>query len=68
MCSLRLSLSHFAPLLRTKLVSIASSGPPLPPGILIDEEISPFYNPNHFYPAKPGETLNDGYQTLVKFG
>ncbi|PYI29933.1 kinase-like protein [Aspergillus indologenus CBS 114.80] len=68
MSSSRLPLSHFAPLLRKKLFSIASSGPPLPPGILIDEEISPFYNSNHFYPAKPGETLNDRYQTLVKVG
>jgi hypothetical protein len=31
-----------------------SSGPPLPPGILVDEEISPVYDSKYFYPAKPG--------------
>ncbi|KAJ6111484.1 kinase-like domain-containing protein [Penicillium sp. IBT 18751x] len=41
-------------------------GPPLPPGILIDEEISPVYNSKYFYPVKPGEVLADHYQTLVK--
>ncbi|KKK26544.1 hypothetical protein ARAM_002951 [Aspergillus rambellii] len=45
-----------------------SPGPPLPPGILVDEEISPVYNPKYFYPAKPGEVLADRYQTLVKVG
>ncbi|PIG79102.1 protein kinase domain protein [Aspergillus arachidicola] len=45
-----------------------SPGPPLPPGILIDEEISPVYNSKYFYPAKPGEVLANRYQTLVKVG
>ncbi|KAH3544134.1 hypothetical protein KXW20_009012, partial [Aspergillus fumigatus] len=44
------------------------SGPPLPPGILVDEEISPLYDSKYFYPAKPGEVLADRYQTLVKVG
>ncbi|KAH3274350.1 hypothetical protein KXV19_007347 [Aspergillus fumigatus] len=43
-------------------------GPPLPPGILVDEEISPLYDSKYFYPAKPGEVLADRYQTLVKVG
>ncbi|KMK60538.1 protein kinase, putative [Aspergillus fumigatus Z5] len=43
-------------------------GPPLPPGILVDEEISPVYDSKYFYPAKPGEVLADRYQTLVKVG
>ncbi|KAJ5852777.1 uncharacterized protein N7529_012162 [Penicillium soppii] len=43
-------------------------GPPLPPGILVDEEISPVYNSKYFYPAKPGEILASRYQTLVKVG
>jgi hypothetical protein len=42
--------------------------PCLPPGILVDEEISPVYNSKHFYPAKPGEVFADRYQTLVKVG
>lgn len=37
------------------------SGPPLPPDILVDEEISPVYDSKHFYPAKPGEVLADRY-------
>ncbi|KAI3005997.1 hypothetical protein CBS147346_4024 [Aspergillus niger] len=45
-----------------------SAGPPLPPGILVDEEISPVYDSKYFYPAKPGEVLGDRYQTLVKVG
>ncbi|KAF4227638.1 hypothetical protein CNMCM6805_002775 [Aspergillus fumigatiaffinis] len=43
-------------------------GPPLPPSILVDEEISPVYDFKYFYPAKPGEVLADRYQTLVKVG
>ncbi|KAB8254356.1 kinase-like domain-containing protein [Aspergillus pseudonomiae] len=45
-----------------------SPGPPLPPDILVDEEISPVYNSKYFYPAKPGEVLASRYQTLVKVG
>ena len=45
-----------------------SPGPPLPPGILVDEEISPVYDSKYFYPVKPGEVLADRYQTLVKVG
>ncbi|GAB1194129.1 hypothetical protein APSETT444_003370 [Aspergillus pseudonomiae] len=45
-----------------------SPGPPLPLGILVDEEISPVYNSKYFYPAKPGEVLASRYQTLVKVG
>ncbi|KAJ5667820.1 protein kinase domain protein [Penicillium maclennaniae] len=45
-----------------------SPGPPLPPGILVDEEISPVYNSKYFYPVKPGEVLADRYQNLVKVG
>lgn len=42
------------------------SRPPLPPDILVDEEISPVYDSKHFYPAKPGEVLTNHYQILVK--
>ncbi|GES62986.1 kinase-like protein [Aspergillus terreus] len=55
-------------LLRKRPLRIPSQGPPLPPGKLIDEEISPLYNSQYFYPAKPGEVLGDRYQTLVKVG
>jgi hypothetical protein len=55
-------------LLRKKPLPIPSPGPPLPPGTLIDEEISRLYNSKNFYPAKPGEVLGDRYQTLVKVG
>lgn len=37
------------------------SGPPLPPDILVDEEISLVYDSKHFYPVKPGEVLTDRY-------
>ena len=45
-----------------------STGVPLSPTILIDEELSPVYNSKYFYPAKPGEILAGRYQTLVKAG
>ncbi|PLN81869.1 kinase-like domain-containing protein [Aspergillus taichungensis] len=45
-----------------------SSGAPLSPTILVDEEISPVYDSKYFYPVKPGELLADRYQTLVKVG
>ncbi|KAJ5950662.1 uncharacterized protein N7479_009075 [Penicillium vulpinum] len=61
--------SRFSALLRKKPFPIPSPGSPLPPGILIDEEISPVYDSKwYFYPAKPGEVLADRYQTLVKVG
>ncbi|KAJ5609130.1 hypothetical protein N7528_009697 [Penicillium herquei] len=59
---------RFSALLRKKPFPIPSPGPPLSPDILIDEEISPVYNSNHFYPAKPGEVLADRYETLIKVG
>ncbi|RAH72489.1 kinase domain protein [Aspergillus aculeatinus CBS 121060] len=68
MSSLRLSLPRFSPFLRKRPFSIPSHGPPLPPGILVDEEISPFYNSKCFYPAKPGEVLADRYHIVVKVG
>ncbi|GKZ22693.1 hypothetical protein AbraCBS73388_008862 [Aspergillus brasiliensis] len=32
----------------------------------VDEELSPSYNPKHYYSAKPGEVLANNYQLLVK--
>lgn len=37
------------------------SGPPLPPDILVDEEILLVYDSKHFYPVKPGEVLTNHY-------
>ncbi|OBT44936.1 hypothetical protein VE00_04746 [Pseudogymnoascus sp. WSF 3629] len=65
---MRPSIPRFSALLRKKPFSIPSPGPPLPPGIFVDEEISPVYDSKYFYPAKPGEVLADRYQTLVKVG
>ncbi|KAL4948432.1 kinase-like domain-containing protein [Aspergillus filifer] len=67
----RLSVSS---LLRKKPFRSPSGSPfPRPPslapnnGILVDEEISPFYDSKLFYPARPGEVLGR-YQILVKVG
>ncbi|KAB8202462.1 kinase-like domain-containing protein [Aspergillus parasiticus] len=68
MNTIRPSIPRFSALLRNKPFPMSSPGPPLPPGILIDEEISPVYNSKYFYPAKPGEVLANRYQTLVKVG
>ncbi|KAK2745268.1 hypothetical protein FQN57_003963 [Myotisia sp. PD_48] len=35
---------------------------------LVEEELSPYYDPNHFYPAKLGEVLNGRYQLATKVG
>ncbi|KAF7165338.1 hypothetical protein CNMCM5623_009543 [Aspergillus felis] len=64
----RPSIPRLSALLRKKPFPIPSPGPPLPPGILVDEEISPVYNSKYFYPARPGEVLADRYQILVKVG
>lgn len=43
-------------------------GPLLPQNELLDEEISPSYDPKRFYPANPGDVLASRYQILVKVG
>ncbi|GLA99918.1 hypothetical protein AtubIFM57143_008619 [Aspergillus tubingensis] len=45
-----------------------STTAPIPQHVLVDEELSPGYNPRHYYPAKPGEVLADHYRLLVKIG
>lgn len=40
----------------------------LPPGIPVDEENAPHYDPEAFYPANPGDVLNDRFELLAKFG
>ncbi|KAF7179707.1 hypothetical protein CNMCM7691_008756 [Aspergillus felis] len=64
----RPSIPRLSALLRKKPFPIPSPGPPLPPGILVDEEISPVDNSKYFYPARPEEVLADRYQILVKVG
>ncbi|GLB08725.1 hypothetical protein AtubIFM57258_004629 [Aspergillus tubingensis] len=68
MNTIRTSIPRLPAFLRKKPFPVPSPGPPLPPGILVDEEISPGYSSKHFYPAKPGEVLADRYQALVKVG
>lgn len=34
----------------------------------VEEETLPEYNPDHFYPVKLGEVLNDRYQVVAKLG
>jgi hypothetical protein len=68
MNTMRPFIPRLPALLRKKPFPTSSPGPPLPPGILVDEEISPVYNSKYFYPAKPGDVLGDRYQTLVKVG
>lgn len=45
-----------------------NSGPPVPQEELVDEEVCPGYNSATFYPAKPGELLDNKFQLLVKIG
>ncbi|KAJ9219056.1 hypothetical protein DTO027B5_414 [Paecilomyces variotii] len=68
MSTIRPLIPRLSTLLRKKPFPTPSPGPPLWPGILVDEEISPVYDSKYFYPAKPGEVLDDRYQILVKVG
>jgi serine/threonine-protein kinase SRPK3 len=34
----------------------------------LEEEKTPYYNPNRFYPARLGEVLQDRYQLATKLG
>ena len=34
----------------------------------LEEEKTPYYDPNRFYPARLGEILNDRYQLATKLG
>ncbi|OJI79948.1 hypothetical protein ASPTUDRAFT_59965 [Aspergillus tubingensis CBS 134.48] len=59
------------PFFRAKPLQLSrplSTTAPIPQHVLVDEELSPGYNPKHYYPAKPGEALADHYQLLVKIG
>jgi len=40
----------------------------LPADVLIDEERGPGYRSELYYPANPGDVLNDRYQLLTKIG
>lgn len=42
--------------------------PAIPSQRIVDEERSPRYNPEAYYPAKPGEILADKYQLMSKIG
>jgi hypothetical protein len=48
---------------------VSSTAPKiLPPDIPIEEECKPGYDPQHFYPVKLGDVLNEAYQVTVKIG
>lgn len=61
---------------RSRLPYIASSPtmsysrPPriLPADVLIEEERVPGYRPEFYYPADPGQVLNNRYKILTKIG
>ena len=40
----------------------------LPADVLVEEERVPGYRPEFYYPANPGEVLNDRYKILTKVG
>lgn len=68
------SRSSFALPLRRSFSSLSKSPFTLPPPKLlstpdlIDEERVPWYEHRNFYPAKPGDILDDRFQILVKVG
>jgi hypothetical protein len=68
MITIRPSIPRLSALLRKKAFLIPPHGPRLSSSILVNEEISPTYDSKYFYAAKPGEVLENRYQTLVKIG
>ncbi|KAI1279402.1 putative serine/threonine-protein kinase [Xylaria sp. FL0933] len=40
----------------------------IPSDVLVDEEIVPGYKPEHFYPANPGDVLDNRYELKAKIG
>ncbi|KAI0199486.1 hypothetical protein F4808DRAFT_213115 [Astrocystis sublimbata] len=51
------------------LASQASQAPEvIPLDVLVDEEQLPRYKPEHYYPANPGDVLNNQYELKVKIG
>ena len=68
MNTIRPSIPRLSALLRKKPFPMPSLGLPLPPGIVVNKEISPVYDSKYFYAVKPREVLADRYQTLVKVG
>lgn len=42
--------------------------PKLPVNEAIEEELTPYYDPARFYPARLGSVLNDRYQLATKLG
>ena len=49
---------------------MSSSRPPriLPSDVLVEEERVPDYRPEFYYPANPGQVLNNRYKILTKIG
>ncbi|RJE21282.1 Protein kinase domain protein [Aspergillus sclerotialis] len=68
MNTIRRSIRRLSTLPRKNLFPTPPPGPILPPGIPVEEEISPVYNSKYFYPARPGAVLADRYQALIKVG
>lgn len=54
--------------LRVKPVRLPISNSSIPQHELVDEELWSTYDYKRYYPAKPGEILDDHYQLLVKVG
>ncbi|KAI0403311.1 putative serine/threonine-protein kinase [Xylaria palmicola] len=75
-CSLRVANMPFRSVLGRQgrrffasRVSLKSQAPELVSSdILIDEEKVPGYKPEHFYPANPGDVLNNRYKLKAKIG
>lgn len=56
-------------LLRVQPTSVTRNSPKiLPSDVLIEEELSPDYRPNDFYPINPGDLFHNKYETLAKLG
>lgn len=68
MSAIRRSIPRMSAMLRKNPFPMPPPGPILPPGILVEEEISPVYNSKNFYPVRPGAVLADRYQALIKVG
>jgi len=65
---LRPSHSKLPYIVSSPITSSSQAPRILPVDVLVEEERVPGYRPEFYYPANPGEVLNNRYKILTKVG
>lgn len=66
--SVRSYCSHLPYVFSRPMASSSRTPRILPPDVLLEEERVPGYRPEFYYPANPGDVLNNRYKILSKLG